>query len=571
MMNGALNDVADSYRVAPYEGGLPESQIEAPQVERAARDKASERGWRSLMPSRRGPVVPLPGLSQREAAEIQDELFEVHGLSDHVGCSTAEPSRRSIPHTFRESEVANLTRLMQKWMPIMMRFAMKRLLYPIQAYNTTSRQGWPESIRPQTKEYRQVVLDWHINNVLTGGLDFYRPAFITAAVRLQDESAKRIREFTFLDADGTPYRTKVDRRDDLVLTEAGERVPSRPRPVYNFPMTNMVTQVLDTAIHNVWLAYPLCHHNINSRVPYPETNGKNVYALDIKHFERYTYTGLRERAIAIGGLYQRIHELNMTLPFVCIADNWKRPFLVTPDRSGGWIEQFASGHSAVSALNKETMIAIFSEYHTTLGYTEDAALQVTLAGGEDGLKILNGGDDNFVFYDDRKRLDDMLSFLSSYVPTEEETPARFYGGLWDFDSRVFRPDALAYLRHTYLPERGIGPPFRRWPAFGWMSRRNDYAKGGAKGIQSIYDDEDAALSLYGVPWLNIVTLATREQRDQIDGIYRDQRVVDEKLWMLSEEEKLRTGLFVGYGPDKTKPIVDALISDENRKLLTIRN
>lgn len=518
---------------------------------------------RQIVPVRRGPLEPLPLVSAREARGIQRELFLKYGLEKYASCATCEMPSRPIPHAFRVEKTAPLTALYLKWLPLIFERVMPEIVAPVQSYNKISRMGWPILGVPEDK---QPYLEEHFSEIASSGTKSYKDSFVVIGIRLQAEPEDKERDFLFLTDHGVEERTirKIDKTVDTTLL--GPVIASRTRNVFNLPVPNLYKQVLDTAIHNVYLSYPLFHHDLYSAQYTGE--GRAYFALDVKHFERYTATAARARGALLGGQYSDITTLFSEIPFLVPHADWKKFSFVTPNRKAGWSEQFASGDSGVTTVQKEVFLALYSEYFaTTRRLASSDAIQLALSGGDDKLTILNYGDDNF-FFGDPEEIKAVFKYLGEYLAVEEEQPPKFLGFIFKDDGkRKFELGVPSYLLKTYLPERGVGTQFRKYPCYGWMMKRTTYEKYGDHILPlSVFPDENKLLEQLRpeVRWSDVVSTALVEQRSigTSSSVYRDPRVAVDKTYLLTEKEKIASGIFFGFMPDKTAPMIKQLLGDQ---------
>lgn len=524
---------------------------------------------RELVPPRRTVISPLPLVHPVDARAIQKALFPAFGLDEYVDCATCEMASRPVPHCFRTSEVAALTQLYENWLPDILARILPEIAPPLQSYNKISRLGWPVLSVPDRK---QEWLDAYFPHILSDGVKGWEDSFITIGIRLQTEAASKERDFLFLSETGV-YEKTIGRKEKQVETKLhGLVTAARTRNVFNLPVPNLFKQTLDTAIHNAYLKYPLFHHNMYAGgLVSGET--RPFYALDVKHFERHTAEAARARGALLGGLYAEITKLFASIPFLVPQDDWNGFAFLFPNRAAGWSEQFASGDSAVTTVQKEIFLALYSEYFARQrGLSRKDALSLTLAGGDTSLTILNYGDDNFLFGDPAE-IASAVEFLGSYLSVEQEDPPKFLGFQFvEQPRRRFELGLSSYLLKTYLPERGVNTVFRSFPAYGWMLKRETYAKIGAPIIAAeIFPAENDALdSIGGVPWSDIigVAIAERQRMNMLtSSFFRDPRVLLEKEWMLTDAEKVASGMFIGYTPEQTAPMIKRLLGQEWHALL----
>lgn len=524
---------------------------------------------------RRGPVGSVPGLPMDTALLLADRAFHKFGLTDYVGCVTAEMLKRPVPHIFPTKEVRALTELYVKWAPVIFKRVFSELLAPVQTYNKVSRLGYPEFTNPDNK---QEVIELRFRQLEQEGLDAYKPGVIIINIRLQPEAAKKKRHFLFVNDVGNVYDEETSKELRTVETGAGARTAARTRIIFNMPMPNLYKQVLDTAIHDVFLRHPAFHHDMFGGRILPLRH--EVMCVDVKHFERHTADAVRHRAGLIGGFYAAINQLFGTLPFAVPSDSWKTWWLLKPNREAGWSDQFASGDSAVAPAQKEIITALYAEYFSvTRGLTPDQAVQFVFQGGDSDFTFLDYGDDQ-AWSAPKAKMMQLFKFMSNYLSVEEEKPGKFLGFVWETDPNElggrppgFRLPSSSYLLKTYLNERAPFTNFRKFPYHGWVEKRRVYRQLGVSTVAShIIPWEDNALAALGLPWSKVAAMAAIERRKTltIPG-QNDPNWILGKDWKMTAEEKLSTGEFFGFMPEKTAPMIKRLLGQEWKKLVTWLN
>lgn len=526
--------------------------------------------WREVINRRRGPSPSVPLLPFAKSLTLLDELFARHGLEDEVGSVTAEMRKRPIPHVFPLDKVRPLIDLCRSWYPLIMARALPAIKPPLQALNATSRLGWPEFKHTLDKRGDVLKFFGELQNGVEARL---RGCYTIMNVRLQDEPKQKERDFLFIDKKGRVYEQTITAQDRMISMRSGtQRMASRTRLVFNLAIANLVKQALDTAIHKYWLTFPLFGHNLYANSGREEIPGTAV-AFDVKHFERHTAAVCRLRAEIIGGNYGLCAITMMDAPFLVPNDEWNGAFLIRVRRDLGWSEQFASGSSEVAPAQKEIMLILFSEFfHRTRGLTREAAIELALAGGPPDLRIKNYGDDNCMFGDKQSALQ-LLSFLQGYLDAEEEIPPKFLGFERSTTEQRWILPLASYLRKTYLNERRPGSNFRPYPCFGWIKKRSVYGEYGPKNMAAtFYPEEDEALAAHGLPWSAVIQQASVEEQiiekgGTRLGLERLSWMLD-KYHLLSEEDKLATGLFQGLSQQESGLIIKWLLPTEWRAKLS---
>lgn len=513
----------------------------------------------SVVNPKRGASLSVPLADWKQQTGLQREMFEAYKLDDYADCTTVEMAIRPVPHVFETERVQKLSDLYAKWLPAILSKLMPAIKAPTQPLNKTSRMGYPFFGRPLSKA---TVVRGIARQVERGDMDALDDAFIIMNVRLQPEPASKLRSFLFVDETGNVFEKEIDRRQMKVeVGEVGMRVPARTRLVFNPPAHNLVAQVLDTALHNAMLEYPFCHHNMYDKSVGFSYAG-SIFCFDVKHFERSTAPCVAIRSDVIGGRYGEINARFRDLPFLVPSTKRAVKQLLWPDREGGWTEQFGSGISSVSPVQKEIFLALYAEFGVTgLGISPDSVLEWVMNGGDNRIRILNYGDDNATFGEPSVQKQ-LFAFLSEYLPVEEEDPAKFLGFLWT--PQGWRLGVNSYLLKTYLNERAPGSAFRKFPCYGWMLKREVYRDYGVPEIASrIFMAEDMALRRWGIGWEKIVHEAAAERaRSQAWAALQNKNWLMGKDWLMTAEEKVATGLFDGFGPSETGPMLRYLLGTD---------
>jgi len=489
---------------------------------------------------------------------MADEMFEMFKMPQYDRMVTAEMKSRPVPHTFRESEVKNLNDLYAKWLPRIIGWILPQLKPPYQTYNKVSKVGWPGFFIPEDK---QAYVSRFMPSVLSGDLDMFDDAFIAMNVRLQVDARGKEREFIFCGSTDVFAQT-IGYEDKIVRTPAGQRSASRTRLVFNLPVYNLIKQVLDSAIIDVFGRWPAFHHNMFGGDLLP-VRGHHV-CLDVKHFERHTAVCNRIRAAHWGGVYAQCAEITARIPFVVPTADWKGSRFLHVNREGGWTDQYGSGDSAVSPSQKEIMMALYAEFFVReLGYEEGAALQQVAQGGEARLTIRNFGDDNSVDGDEAV-VKAFIAFSQEYLHVEEEHPPKFLGFVW-YPGLGWRLPIDSYLLKTYLNERRPNSNFRKYPFLGWDERRKIYKRLGHPDAIRMFEVEDQLLTKVGLPWYRILTYADKERRDAFfakDMETVSPMMLQNKEYLMTPQQKMATGDYTGLGPSDTAKILRKLVSPQ---------
>jgi len=502
-----------------------------------------------------------------EGMLMADEMFSRFGMEQFVGCVTGEMQRRPVPQVFRTSEVKPLTDLYVKWLPQIYRFLLPQIKAPHQTYNKISRTGWPGFHRPENK--LAYVLEF-APAVLAGDLDMFKNAFIVMGIRVQAESKTRERDFLFVNDEDNIEALKVGPAQRTIKTSLGPRTSSRTRGVFNLPVYNLIKQIWDTAVHNVFMKWPAFHHDMNNGNILP-VRGYHL-CFDIKHFERNTAECNRQRSAFIGGVYAQCAEVTAAIPFAVPTASWDGARFLYVNRDQGWSDQYASGDSAVAPSQKEILMALYAEFfNKELGYPVDDCCTVVARGGDERLTIRNYGDDNSVDGDEAV-VKALFQFMKQYLPVDVEDPPRFLGFQWYPDLRKWLLPPTSYLGKVYLNERAPLSNFRKYPFLGWVEKRAVYSKIGHPSIRAeIFPQEDNLLNRMGLPWFDIVRKGDEERRAAyLAGIKAISPLsLLGKEYAMTPSEQIAEGTHTGLAPSATRTIIPKLVGAHINKQLII--
>jgi len=518
-----------------------------------------------VIPKRRGPTASVPGLSLAEGLLMGDDIMARFDLTEYQRHVTAEMRSRPIPHVFRTEELKPLNDLFTEYYPHVMAWIIPQLRAPYITFNKVSKVGYPGFFIPPNK---QDYVSMFMPSVLAGDLDLFKEGFITMNVRLQVDQASKERDFMFC-GDREIYLRTITYKDKLMKTPVGLRAASRTRLVFNYPVYNLIKQVLDSAIGDVFNRWPAFHHNMFGGDLLP-VKGHHV-CLDIKHFERHTATCNRIRAKMWGGVYGMCSDVSSSLPFAVPTDDWKGARFLHVNREEGWSDQYGSGDSAVAPSQKEIMMCVYvSFFEQELGYTRAEAIKQVALGGDHRLTIRNFGDDNSIDGDKAVVLA-FMDYASQFLHVEEETPPKFLGFVW-YDGMGWKLPISSYVTKTYLNERRPGSNFRKYPFLGWLERRAIFSKLGHPMSSQVIETENQELTKLGLPWSRVLDIAEKERRDAFlakETGAVDPLVLQDKEYLMTPLQRVSTGNYTGLGPDSTHRILTQLVSKTIASQLTL--
>jgi hypothetical protein len=522
----------------------------------------------SIISPRRGPSASVPGLKLLEGCLMADEMYTKFGMDELVGCVTGEMISRPVPQVFRTSSVKALTDLYTEWLPDIGMWVLPQVQAPFQTYNKISRVGWPGFYRPENK--LSYVLQF-MREILEGDLARFEEAFIVMGIRVQAESKTKEREFIFVNDNDKIVAKKVSGKQRTIKTPAGPRIGSRTRLVFNLPIYNLVKQVFDTAIHNVFMRHPAFHHDMNNGNILP-VRGFHL-CFDVSQFERNTAECNRVRAQFYGGVYARCSDITSRIPFAVPTDTWDGARMLYVNREAGWSDQYASGDSAVAPSQKEIFMAIYANFaHRELGIPRSAACAWVAGGGDARLTIRNYGDDNSI-NGEEKVVWAFFEYVKQYLPVSVEDPPRFLGFQWFPEYQQWLLPITSYLTKVYNNERAPGSNFREFPFLGWTEKRKVYSRIGDPRIsREVFGIEDKLLDRVGLPWYQIERLASE---DRVKAAKKGKLAALHPAMLLGKEysmtpaEQIAAGTHTGLNSDATRSILPKLVSKETNKYIKL--
>lgn len=509
-----------------------------------------------IVPRRRNVIPPVPGMELERSMIVQRELFEKFGLEAYKDLVSAEMSSRPVPQVSAFSgKLLALAKLCEERLPRLLAYISPLLTPPVQTFNKVSKMGWPYFCRPEDKASRAL---WSYN-LAKATSQYLKECFTSINIRLQPEKPDKVRQLQFITDSGEVQDRDISGEDRAIYVKGlgAVKTAQRTRLVFNKPANNLIMQIADTALNNVWMTFPLCSNNMYDTAPRNKIR-RHVLALDVKHMERFTGAIIATRTLILGGEYRKQHDQMDEGGFLVPSDTWRSYWRLSKVASR-MLVQFGSGHSAVAPSQKEALICILWAMHVELwGMQEEEALEAVLSGDTPYLHIMNYGDDNFWSAHDPSLLDAALDFASRYLDCEPENPPKFLGFTWS-DDRVFRLSHESYLLKTYLHERAPLSTFRKYPYFGWTEKRKIYAQyGDHRLMKEVFDVEEDCLSRAGLPW-SAVLQRSEAEREAAMRNEPSPNALFGKDYLMTAEEKIASGAFDGMYPDETAPLLHELL------------
>jgi hypothetical protein len=233
-----------------------------------------------------------------------------------------------------------------------------------------------------------------------------------------------------------------------------------------------------------------------------------------------------------------------------------------PKYSNTVFPQFGSGLCCVSTLGKLGNICVQVGYFVEAeGLTVRDAVMAVLSGEHNGLRRWMYGDDNRLLGASDK-VSRFLKYMGDYFVIEVDDTPRYLGTIWRPDVGRFLLPADTFNLKFYLRERDW--KFSTYPNLGMVERRKTFTEYGEPEIgTTIIPYQDQLFNFIGHPFFEIVAAAVKERREanSIGTIISKLQVTD-KEYLMTPEEQLASGAFWGLPADRTRDIVNRLVSPQ---------
>jgi len=551
-----------------------------------------------LIPRRRAPIRPLPGLTMHDANYMKERAFDYAELNAFMDCWTFEPFRRPIPFVATDKKPERALSAFVQYAPDVLKFLLPNVSAHTQTYNKISRLGYPVHVNPKTPDqvlkilndlgvdrspnddrvdsltglpvYDKMTILFALFDELDAGDDSrYRHSFSTLGGRLQYEDPDHKRNGLFISDEGVVYEADITRADrTMFISEIGrDMVGSRYRGVVNAAIINLYIQNWDTMLHGTIMKYPLCDSNVYTDLRWP--HDAEFTTFDCKHYERYLGRIVFEYAKLIGGRYGTWLTKLASDPYLVLSDSRRRAFKVQPRFGPGQYPQFGSGIACVADLGKLVNICVrVAFYHEVSGLSKEEAVRVTMSGTHDGLRHWMYGDDNRVQGDSAKR-EQFTKYMGQYFDIEIDDHPKYLGTVWRQDLDMFRLPSTTYNLKLYLRERDFS--WYTYPHLGNVERRETFRRYGEPEIATdIIPFEDELFNEVGHPYYEMVAGAAKEKRESnLTGINLDEKEVTDKEYLMTAEEQVASGRFWGLPPSRTAEIAKQIVSQEVANQLRI--
>lgn len=517
-------------------------------------------------------LVTKAALTFEQSNHIHDRLCERADLDGNIGCSTGEVQHptlrnhaiRPCPSFAPYDEWQHLFDVYSDYAPHLFKFIRLHLRAGVQTYDRSSKLGAPFF---ENVENKLDVIRPYWTQLLKGDLSLFEQEniFVITNVRLQPESRKKIREMPYI-MDNEYLELKVDEK--FRYMKDVDRVGSRNRMVYNFPgPINLLMQVVDSMIHNVYMNSIFAHHNMTALVG-KRLPGKALF-LDVSHFERSAGAILPLRAKYIGGLYGQMLVRMLNLRFLSLGLDGYTYFIKTdgdvtlkhneihvPDI----FVQLGSGLSVVAPVAKELLHILYSSFFVEeFGYTKDEAISIVYEGGNNELRMMNYGDDNVIFGNDVSLIHRCYDWIAKFLPVSIEVPPAFLG----YTYPPFQLRTSSYVLNEWEPERPPFSRFRPYPFYGMVERDKVYREQTiTKTVRELEVLKYKLLSDFGYTreLINMEAYRESERIKSEDTLASNTNVLLGKEYLLTAEDKLKSLRYVGLGEMRVAEIMRALLA-----------
>jgi hypothetical protein len=535
---------------------------------------------KTVMPRRKLPVRPLPGLNNVKANWMKLHAYNKFGLQEYDDCWTGEMWRRPIPFVSTDTKPRIAEALLRKHLPTLMKVLVSQMEPVIQAINKQSSLGYPVNMNPGTGVDRKTgekrflskfeVYLLFAAEIARGDLSRLEGMYNTIGPRLQNEPLSKERLYQFINSSGEVYEAIIKSGDrEISVPSLGVMTGSRTRTIVRPPVLNLYTQAWDTYVHHAIMKHPLCDANMYTTQSWPSDS--EFTSFDCKHYERYLGPAAIAYAEFVGGKYAEYMLSMIYAPYVVPSDDWSKVFSVKPQYTQTVSPQLGSGLSLVAPIGKLTNICAQMEYFgVSMRLGPDDAVRVTLRGESPGLRRWMYGDDNRTLGERSKR-EAFIKFMGEVFDIEIDDTPTYLGMIYRSDIRRFVLPMSTYQLKLYQPERDYS--FKKYPNLGLVERRKVFKEFGEPEIASAaIPYEDTLWTAAGRPFPEVELDAVAERRKATESSdITDPRVLSDKAYLLTDAEQVKLGLAWHLPAPVTCTMVNDLAGPELKALLPFRN
>lgn len=522
--------------------------------------------WRAEVPDnhiarKRDASTGWPRVKAKEYQVFSDAVLDRTGMHDYVGLTMCEPKVRATVSVLKQADMAPIAGVFKKWYPLLLTRLMQEATIRNLRIEVNSKMGGPVYARDDRKH--ELLRDVYFPQFLAGDFSAVEDTYTLLNVRLQQEKKTKVRRVPVITSEGT-YK-HVDIVGDLKQSSlGGDLFSARARGVYNPNITNSYKQVVDNTLHDAILRYPPFHHDMYKLNRDGFLFNGHVVAIDVKHFERCVGALVQMRADMIGAGYGSVQHRIQSQPYLSVAEDWQTKYFIKP--KSGYVAQLASGDSSVATLGKETLIVLYAEYFSSFWKVDaDKAIDLALNGGDPSrVAFFNYGDDNVLYGDRKKELDNMQKFLSQYLTIEVEEPTAFLGWEYSTETGFFLRDRSAIV-NFWKPERPPGPPFRPFFFLGFYLRWKTYRQYGSKNVVRLEEEMWDVMNDFGITE-DYMRMWVEHEITQAGAGGMPLNYITGKTYLLTDEEKELLGQSKSIGLGLSREIFNKLVDARFRKV-----
>jgi hypothetical protein len=547
--------------------------------------RRTDKGFRRIVPKRIPFIRPFKDVTIFDAEWMKERAYEHAGLDEYMKCWTGEMKERPIPFVSRDPRPLRTQEVFKKYFPAVLAFLAPHIKPGIQTINKVSSLGYPVNFNPgdgvdndkgsrlygtKVKQSKfDVTLDLFAL-MQQGDFSMYRDGYHTIGCRKQNEPPSKHREFQFITCEGQIVQRDITAESRAIeVPEIGTMIGSRSRTIVRPPVVNLWLQCWDTLLHNAIKAHPLFDSNVYNKIKWPDDAEFTTF--DCKHYERYLGLCAISYAEAIGGRYAEQLLQLIYYPFIVPCDQWRSFWELKPQFGPGVYPQFSSGLSPVAPLGKLANICVQVHYFVSAKKLPlRDAIAVVFSGVYNNTRRWSFGDDNRVM-GPHAEVKDFCDFMGTYFDIEIDPVPQYLGTIYRPDLRRWVLPRTTYNLKLYQPERDF--EFKDYPNLGLVERRATFTEFGEPEIASdLIPFENTLWDEVGYPFVKIVSASIAERvASQRKGIKLSSYLVTDKDYLMTEDEKIASGMFWHLSAECVATIVLSLVGDEVREMLQFRS
>lgn len=548
-----------------------------------------DRSFFKVIPKRKAPVRPYPLLTMHQAEFLMHREFDQFGFEEYDDCWSCEGSRRSLPFISTDERPQRVLQKFMKYAPALFDFILPRIRIKPQSYNKGSALGYPVNGNPNIRrdiDEADVLTDAELVAERLGGekariwFSFYdqfragdfsavEDAFTTINRRGQHELPSKIRTGLFINRSGEVYESEIDRRKDLVKINGlsgRKKIPLRDRNIFNPDVMNLFCQAVDTQIHHFIVNTPLCDANVYTKIKWDRSD---FTTYDCNHYERYIGAIVEPYAELIGGIYAEQISRMVRQANLVPSDDWTQAFLIRPIFKPGQYLQLGSGLCVVTTVGKLANLVVTIAYFVEVHHLAVSdAIDATFRGEHNSMRRWMYGDDNRLAGSPSERAQ-YLKYIQEFFEITIDKQPKYLGTIWRADQYRFLLPSETFVLKGGLRERDHS--FYTYPCLGQLERRETFRQFGEPEIGShIIPFEDKTYDEMGFPFFEVVKRATVERiAARRLGQLLTREMVTDKEYLMSDEDKMRTGLYFGLSEKQTSENVLQIVSKTVREKLNL--